>query len=287
MRGGLRCKMLKYLKFIFVGLFVSHQVNAEIMTMFTMQEVHTKFVEVSTKSNPEDILGIFDIDLVLIKPSNPAWQIPNIQKYRSHLKALTKNLTPEQKDILLNLITKNSPAMLVEQDTPHILQAIKERQIKIMALTASLTGRLGKIKDVAIWRYETLRSRGINFCSSFKPIEKISFKKLPAYLGRYPEFYNGILCSNGEGSKINKGEILIIFLHEVSYEPKQIIFVDDKIENLENVEKALAKLDKSIHFVGIHYKGAEALKPIPIDEKKFLHEWEILISQAKKIADAS
>lgn len=275
--------MLKYFKFIFVGLFISQQVNAEIITMFTMQEVHTKFVEVSAKSSPEEILGIFDIDLVLTQPSNPAWQMPNIQKYRSQLKALTKDLSPEQKDVLLNLMTKSSPAILVEQDTPHILQSIKDRQIKTMALTASLTGRLGKINDVAIWRYETLRSLGINFFSSFEPAEKISFKQLPSYLGRYPEFYKGILCSNGEGSKINKGEILIAFLHEVSYEPKQIIFVDDKIENLENVEKALATLDKRIHFVGIHYKGAEVLKPIPIDEKKFLHEWEILITRSKKL----
>ncbi len=257
------------------------------MTMSTMREVQTKFLEVSTKSNREEILGIFDIDLVLTQPSNPVFQMSNIQKYKPQLKILTKDLTPEQKDVLLNLITKSSPAMLVEQDTPRILQSIKDQQIKTMALTASLTGKLGKINDVAIWRYETLGSIGIDFSSSFKSIEKILFKEIPSYLGRYPEFYKGILCSNGEGNKINKGEILTIFLHKVAYKPKRIIFVDDKIENLENVEKALANSDQSIHFIGIHYKGAEELKPIPIDERKFLDEWEMLIAQAKKIVDAS
>ena len=101
--------------------------------------------------------------------------------------------------------------------------------------------------------------------------------------GRAPAYYKGILCSNGEGNQINKGDVLVAFLHKVKYLPQTIIFIDDKIENLENMEQVLAKFDKQINFIGIQYKGAEAYPSRAITQEVFESNWNELVVQTKEI----
>lgn len=275
--------MKLYKIFGLILLVLSHVIQAEVISMSTMQEVENKVMELVAHFPPQDTLAVFDIDMVLTQPSNPAFQMPNIQKNRAEIKVLLKGITPEQKDILLNLITKSSEPVLIEQDTPEIIKAIEAKKIKTMALTASLTGRLGKIKNFEAWRYEILKNLGIDFSNSFSQTPEIKFNDVPTYLGRKPVFYKGILCGNGEGNKNDKGDALVLFLEKVSFSPKVVVFVDDKKENLENVEQALVKFNPRLKYIGIEYKGGESTSSEDIDTKVVLHEWEKLFVEAKKI----
>jgi len=54
-----------------------------------------------------------------------------------------------------------------------------------------------------------------------------------------------------------KGEVLVNFLRACRYMPKEIILIDDKLYNLEAVEKQLA--NHGIQFTGLRYAGCDAL----------------------------
>lgn len=264
-------------------LLMSGNAIAEIIAMDNMQNVKDKFEELANQQSAEHILGVFDIDMVLTQPSNPAMQLPNMRKNKAFVKKLLSSLNTEEKNILLNLITKSSPSMLIENDTPKILKALSQQNIKLLALTASLTGALGDIKSVEIWRYNSLKSLGIDFEASFSQYNELFFSELSNKYGRAPAFYKGILCSNGEGNQINKGDVLLAFLHKVNYMPKTIIFVDDKLENLQDMEQALAKHAAKISYIGIQYKGAENYPSNDIAIDQFENEWQNLLMHTKEI----
>jgi len=71
---------------------------------------------------------------------------------------------------------------------------------------------------------------------------------------RLAQFTHGILF----GSLNNKGDTLVCFLEKADLKPKKVIFLDDSLRNLKNVEKALANLD--IAFVGIRFSGLDKHK---------------------------
>jgi 5S rRNA maturation endonuclease (ribonuclease M5) len=49
----------------------------------------------------------------------------------------------------------------------------------------------------------------------------------------------------------HKGSMMVEFLKQIKYKPKKIIFVDDKMRNVINVEEAAKKL--GIECIAIHY----------------------------------
>lgn len=273
-----------YIKIVlFISILVNSIAHAEIVTINNMQEIKQKFDDLIKANKPEDILGMFDIDMVLIQPSNPNMQIPNIKKNRAYVKEILKNLNNDEKNILLNLINKNSPAILVEKSTPKVISQLMRKKIKLMALTSSLAGTFEDIKNVEVWRYNTLKNFGIDFSASFPNIKGFSFTELKNVSGKEPVYYKGILCTNGEGNKMNKGDVLLAFLHKINYMPKKVIFVDDKIENIQDMEKALTNLNEKISFVGVHYQGAEIYNASEVSSQTFEEEWQHLLVQSKAV----
>jgi hypothetical protein len=261
---------------------LSQSIQAEVISMSKMQEIETRVVELATNFPPQEILAVFDIDMALTQPKNPAFQMPNMKKNRDKLKPLLKDITPPQKDILLNLMLQSSPSILVEKNTPQMLGLIEKTNIKTIALTASLSENIRTAEKIG-WRYSTLKSLGIDFSSSFPQLDYLIFNQVKPYLQQKPIFYKGILCSNGEGSKTNKGDVLVLFLQQLNYQPKIVVFVDDKKENLENVQQALLQFIPNVNFIGIEYKGAEEFGSKDIDNNsKFMAEWTKLINQTQK-----
>lgn len=122
----------------------------------------------------------------------------------------------------------------VEQRTPALIADLQERGITVFALTAR----------PAIWTKGTLRqvrSLGVNF-------------KVTA-----PEFAYDTASGYVEDGVIflargaNKGRALVSLLKE---HPKRIIFIDDKLSNVQSVESALSTT--SIEHLSVRYGGADA-----------------------------
>lgn len=224
-----------------------------------------------------EILGVFDIDMVLIQTTMPAYQMPNMKKYKTLFKELLQPLTPLEKDLTLNLTINSAPIMLVDSHTPRIINEIFKITPKIITLTGSLSGSLGTIPDMTRLRYEQLKSVGLDFSKSFPELQTLKFTKISPYRGNHPEYYHGIFSANGD----KKGLALVEFLKTTNYMPKTIIFIDDQEKNIVNVSSALKRFNRKIHFVGIIYKGAENFPAKVISENTFKKAWTLKIKQAK------
>ena len=62
-----------------------------------------------------------------------------------------------------------------------------------------------------------------------------------------------------------------------------MIFVDDREDNLKNVESALLNFDPHIQYEGIHYLGAENYPSPQISQQEFEAKWSTLAELAMKI----
>lgn len=67
-----------------------------------------------------------------------------------------------------------------------------------------------------------------------------------------PSFYwRGMIFCNGH----HKGKTLLAFLSRINKQPTKVIFIDDKLKYLHDVEKALATC--GIEFVGLRYNACD------------------------------
>ncbi len=293
---------LKLIKSLLIGAILTFNtisVQGKIMIAHNMREVQAQVNKALKKNRPEDILVAFDIDMVLTQPDHPAVYYPTLMKYAKVYKKILGSLSAEQKDFANTLTTQNYPQKFVEEETPEVVKRIEEKGIKVIAFTATLTGKFNNIKDKIIaLRRDDLQKKGLDFTKSFKesaPV--ISFTEFPAYASSYPMFDRGILSSNGEGFT-TKGQVLCSFLQHVGlkhrqqtgspgYFPKVIFLIDDRKKNLEDVEIALKSCNDSIEFVGLEYQGAFSYAPQDISEEDFEKFWTALAEKSQSAFDSS
>lgn len=226
-----------------------------------------------------DTLVLFDVDMVLVQPSDPAFQMANIKQHGAIVKRIMHQIPSEQLMLFLGLMSTKSELILIEEGLPGYVQKLQQKGIPVMAFTANLTGSLGEIR-MEEWRIKTLRQLGFDFSHSpFK--ETLILHDLPPYRGSYSAYQEGILFVNGR--VISKGTALLSFLEKIDFSPKKIIFIDDREENLKSVEEALQTLERSIEFLGIHYVGAQNYPSESISEEEFESHWQQLADEAKEI----
>jgi hypothetical protein len=272
--------------------FASSIAQAEIISCKTMKDVQAKIEEVLEKNSPEDVWVPFDVDMTLIQPVHPAAYYPNVKKYRDIYKSILDTLSPVQIDVMHSLVVLTMPQKWVEEDTPRIVEDLQARGVRTMAFTATVTGKLkGYAKKAIFIRRDQLQKVGLDFSSKLTQFPLcVSFMDFPRYAGSYPTFYHGVLSSNGE-RKVSKGQTFVAFLkhmgpkHQVKvgmgHYPKVIIFPDDRMKNLEDVEKHLKEYDSSIQFIGIEYQGAFSYAPEDISKEDFQKFWQSFAEKAK------
>ncbi len=253
---------------------------ARIIQVDTMEEVKTYFDQADC-----DTLAIFDIDLVLIQPSDPAFQISNIKKYHLIAREIFQSLPSEKQDLFLTLVALTTQSILVDEQTPSFLEELAEKKIPTIALTSNLTGALGAIPNLECWKVESLRQLGIDFLQSAPIKENCIFYDLPSYRGYYSLYVEGVLFANGDVCP--KGDVLVSYLSWGSVSPKHVIFIDDREGNLQNVEEALKAYDSSITFEGLLYKGASHYPSKEISAEAFQERWEELACQVKHLSSSA
>jgi Protein of unknown function (DUF2608) len=232
---------------------------------------------------PEDILVLFDVDETLTQPNHPAFFASNMQKFSNKSKEQSLQINSATKDLMLNIALVSYPWRMVDQRFPAFINHLKHKNIKSIAITASLTGKIGGVEKVEEWRFNRLKEFGIDFSYSFAQ-EQITLEEIPLYLGSHPAFYHGILCTNGEnGSKFNKGHALAAFLQRVNYHPKAVLLIDDKYKNTREVYSALEKIDHKIKFIGIEYTKVLDLPGDEVTEAEFYAFWGKMAQMAKKL----
>lgn len=249
---------------------------ANIIPVNEMKEVFEYIHTADSKT-----LVIFDVDMVLVQPSDPAFQMKNIKRFGPICKRIVKELPPEKQMLFLSLMTINSSPMLIDACTLELLQTMAQRNIPAIALTANLTGSLGPIQDMAEWRVGSLRLLGIDF-SHLTPYQKpLIFDDLLKFRGNYSTYLDGILFVNGP--TVSKGEALLAFLKKTCFLPDKVIFIDDKEENLKSVELALQQMNRRVEYQGLHFLEAQNYPSEQLSEEAFISKWQELALQANQL----
>ncbi len=252
-------------------LFSSLVAHAEQIEVHTMDQFENCFSDADEKT-----LAIFDVDMVLVQPDDPAFQMQNIKRFGASAKRIMGAIPKDKQMIFLSLMTVSSKTILIENEMPAFFQTLSKWKVPAIALTANLTGQFCEIENMEKWRAETLRSLGIDF-SSLSPC-KMAFvcTELPSYRQNFCTYVDGMMFVNGKD--VSKGDALIAFLEKANLRPSKIIFVDDREENVKSVEACAQKL--GINFRGVHYLGAAKYPSREITEEQFESQWNALAQAA-------
>ncbi len=192
--------------------------------------------------NASKVLLITDLDNTVMEP---AQEIGSDQWYRYLVrKALAEGESQDAAiDKALALwvrVQLNTNVAPTESGLPEILEALQARGPRTMGLTA-------RPVNLAERTIQELNSVGVAF--HIAP---------PAPGFSWPEaaYRDGVLFV---GAKANKGEVLRHFLaasREAGYWPDRIIFVDDLMKNVTDMQAAVK--DLGIDFYGFRYGMADA-----------------------------
>lgn len=186
--------------------------------------------------DPETLV-IFDIDNTLMEPTqtlgSDQWFYHRIGDYKDqgidHKTALEKALSEWMS---VQSITK---VKVVEEGTTQLLERLQEEGYTVMGLT---TRGLG-LSTRTIFQLESL---GIDLSVTAPTHEDVFFINNHGVL-----FRGGILFTAGT----HKGVALAKFLHLVEKRPDNIVFINDKWQNIREVEVICEKYQ--VPFLGLRY----------------------------------
>lgn len=226
--------MLKKL-ILYFSLFLTSFLQAEIIEINQIDDIRPYV----TKNG----LYLFDIDDTLIDNpislGSPPW--------RSWVKSkITDYQTPFMLyDALTLFIAKNTPYKTVEHSTADLIADLQNQGHAVLAFTAR--GRsewyTTNIEGVDRFTMQQLHRAGIDFTKTQIPQE------LETLEDTY--FYEGIIFAQ----HIQKGDLLKHLIKDLNYHPSLIIFVDDKLDQVQSVEAALK--ESGIPFIGFWYRRSE------------------------------
>lgn len=142
------------------GIFAFTQLSAVIIKAPTLGVIENHISNLD-----ENALVVFDVDYTLLVPMDcilaPAGE-EHFQKFMKKLRDLQ-----EEGEILGSRISLQAQVTLVDKKILSLLKSLKQRHVKVIALTAMPTGRLGDVSNAEEWRVRQLASLGIYLDWSF------------------------------------------------------------------------------------------------------------------------
>ncbi|XVN40454.1 MAG: DUF2608 domain-containing protein [Rickettsia endosymbiont of Argas persicus] len=251
------------LKLVFLGLILlSYNCFADIIPTNDF-----KVIEEYINKADKDTLVIFDVDDVLAMPTDEFAVNAPIRKELTQ--KLKERYTKDELRYLYSCVFERRTAKPVNPNMQGLIKSLEQRKIPAIALTRWWTGKYGKIDKMENLRFDALKQVDISFVNTTPFKEDTTFSELENGNG-IPMLISGVILT----ASANKGLVLKSVLEKSNLHFKKIIFIDDKMKELESVEIICREMD--IDFQGIHY-GAAKLVPLPVlDKKKEQLHYEIL-----------
>lgn len=183
-------------------------------------------------------LVIFDIDNTIAEPAgtqlgSDQWFYAKIADYEKRGKPYQDAVDATVKELME--LQEKLRLQPVEKQTVPFINELQKRNFTTIALTARSCTLIHRT-------IEQLREIDINFTNEATFKQNFSFAAPKAAC-----YKSGIIFTGAN----DKGEVLKAWLKHEQYTPKEIIFIDDKMHNLEAVGKAAR--DMGISFAGIRY----------------------------------
>lgn len=205
---------------------------------------------------------VFDLDNTLVCPKK---EVGSVQWFDHMLKQKMKRGMGVE-DALTELlplsfeVQNHIDLCPVESKTVDVLQELRKKEIVTVALTARsdtlVTRTMLQLQEIEI---DFNAENGFN-------------RELILEYPRPVLLKNGIIfCANND-----KGSVLFSILTLVDYHPKKIIFVDDKLDHLFEVERAC--LRNAVNFIGIRYSKLDPVVA-QFDPVRAEHELSLLLDK--------
>ncbi|MFI5343768.1 MAG: DUF2608 domain-containing protein [Chlamydiales bacterium] len=192
-------------------------------------------------------LVVFDIDYTLIIPKDSILGPCGEHYLQKWIRGV--EIKSEQREILSSLIMLQSKVSLIDDKILDLIDVLKHKKIKTVALTAMPTGQYGLIPSMEAWRVKQIGDLGIHFGWSFPLLDHFALDEFVEFITK-PAYKQGILGS----ARYPKGKVLTAFLRKMGWKPSKIIFIDDRLDFIASVEAEIEK--ESIPLISFHYTAA-------------------------------
>lgn len=217
-------------------------------------------------------LVLFDVDDTLITPRSTSFRFQGNGILNPIDKLKVKKNHIQNFEELLGEWRLQRQVMLVEEHWPKVLERLKMQEAHVFGFTKMDTGKFGPILSMEDWRLSELRQYDLTFT---KEVLGESFVRFWHEGSFYACFKEGIIFT----SILNKRQALQYFLEHSPLQIDKIIFMDDRLEFVQEVESFVQSL--SLKFHGFYYRGIESLEGkanpeiIELQTQKLLeqHQW--------------
>lgn len=221
--------------FLFVCLLATSFLQAKIVEVAVMTELFDHITP--------DTLIVFDIDNTIMEPvqelGSDQWFCNRIQEYKSW--GLSKEESLEKALREWTAIQSITRVKLVEPGTDRIVMQLQTQKYTVMGLT---TRGLG----ISTRTIEQLATLSVDLSKTPPCHEEFHFMNAPQGV----LFRGGVLFTAGT----HKGRAFAAFLEKTGYQPKRVVFINDKLSDLVPVEETCDSL--GIPFVGLRYNYTDA-----------------------------
>lgn len=234
--------ILKLLFFLFFFIFSFSSIQGVIFEVKDLSLFKEKIEDLDNNS-----FVLFDIDYTILTPKDASLKPCGKHLRRKYLHGLNLRL----REYLQSIIALDGEEELMDNEFPSLTSQLQLQNIPVIGFTALETGKYGKIANLEDWRLDQLKKFNIDFSSSLSNQKSIIFNKCSSYNEHFPIFKNGVLFTN----RLPKGDVLIVFLKKIKWNPNKILFVDDSLDQLKSVESVANSL--GVEFIGFHYIAAK------------------------------
>ncbi len=195
------------------------------------QVFHIESLSQVSNNHPPKTLFLFDIDDTIFD----SFSMLGSKAWRRYIVEATKKIDPSENwhDIFSYALAQKHPLRAVEEITSSFVQNLQSKEFVVCGFTS----RERKLwydmtqEGVDILTVQQLSSVDVNFNNG-------SVENIYPDLARNPEYFNGVFFANIEP----KGNYLLHLLKTSSFLPEKIVFIDDKLSQVESVASALAEL---------------------------------------------
>lgn len=263
------------MKFLIKKIFFLAVISLSMLYADIYQSGNLLPIEQAIEEAQDDTLVIFDVVDTLITCDEPLFHSNNKNTFGKVSETFFHNLSKEKVDELMTTILNERKTSLVDAKVLELLEVIRKKHFKMLVLTSCGTGKYGIIEKMEDWRLHQLRSVGFNFEDLSIKDEKW-FDSMQGPHG-VPLLKNGVIFS----AQIDKSIVLeeVFKVENLSF--KKIIYVDDQLQNLKDVQAFCEK--KGLDFIGFEYTAVKDRPVQKIDEKLIEIQLNILLNEGQWI----
>lgn len=252
------------------------KVSSEKTEFMTIADVET-LTQILLRANKETLV-VFDVDMVLLNTKELVFQIPNLNLHDEIISSIKSRYSHEEFEHLVHRALVRIEFELLHPSMSEIVKHLQDCNILTIACTALLSGIIDSEHDMMEWRTKQLSTFGIDFSKTAPDDAAFQAIKFPTYRGNVPQYKNGVMITNGEHSLTHKGMVLTSLLSTMPAMPQQIIMIDDKMQNLENIQASLEEIGYEGSYLAVEFMAASYVDCPLISAEEFTQGLQKLLA---------